>query len=246
MKTFRLLCCILLALVLTASAQAEKTRVLIITGGHDFQKEPFFKLFQENPNITFTNATQGKTAQAYERDDLLTYDVVVLYDMIQDITDAQKAKFLSLFDKGVGLVVLHHALCSYQAWPEYEKIIGGKYLMKEESKFHMVFPASDYQHDVDFSVQVVGKDHPITAGLKDFKMHDEIYKRFRVHPNANPLITTDHPESGKPLMWTRSQGKSRLVYLQLGHDQSAYNDPNYRTLVSRSIQWVTPSSKGVK
>ncbi|MDB6033900.1 MAG: ThuA protein, partial [Verrucomicrobiales bacterium] len=84
--------------------------------------------------------------------------------------------------------------------------------------------------------------HPITAGSKDFKMHDEIYKRFRVRPGVTPLLTTDHPESGKPLMWARNQGKSRLVYLQLGHDQSAYNDPNYRTLVSRSIKWVTPGN----
>ena len=31
----------------------DKIRVLVVTGGHDFEKEPFFKLFKENPEITY-------------------------------------------------------------------------------------------------------------------------------------------------------------------------------------------------
>lgn len=241
MRTLKLLFTLLTMGLVVGSAQAaEKTKVLIITGGHGYQKEPFFKVFQDNTSISFTHAAQGKTATAYEREDLLAYDVVVLYDyMLTNITEVQKTKFLSLFDKGTGLVVLHHALCSYQDWPEYEKIIGGKYLMKEEVKEgDMVFPSSDYQHDVDYSVHIVAKDHPITAGMKDFKIHDEIYKRYRVMPNVTPLITTDQPDSGKPLMWAKQYKKSKVVYLQLGHDRSAYNDPNFRRLVGRAIDWV--------
>src|SRR5207253_1263263 len=63
-----------------------KTKVLIITGGHGFEKNPFFAMFQDNPDLTFTNAEHSKTnASAYDRDDLLTYDAVVLYDMPREI-----------------------------------------------------------------------------------------------------------------------------------------------------------------
>ena len=31
----------------------QKIRVLVVTGGHAFEKEPFFKLFQDNPDITY-------------------------------------------------------------------------------------------------------------------------------------------------------------------------------------------------
>src|SRR3989442_729170 len=110
-----------------AADSGTKLNVLVVTGGHGFQREPFFKMFADNRSITFTEAKQTKTSEAYDRDDLAGFDVVVLYDMVQNITDAQKAKFLSLFDKGIGLVVLHHALVSYQHWPEYERIIGGRY-----------------------------------------------------------------------------------------------------------------------
>src|SRR5262245_2746105 len=87
----------LVALSLSASA-ADKLKVLVITGGHGFEKAPFFKVFEDNPDITFNHAEHSKTnASAYDRDDLRTYDVVVLYDMPKEITEAQKKNFLSLF-----------------------------------------------------------------------------------------------------------------------------------------------------
>ena len=41
---------------------------------------------------------------------------------------------------GIGLVVLHHALVSYQHWPEYERIIGGRY-PESDGKSGVVTPA---------------------------------------------------------------------------------------------------------
>lgn len=125
-----------------------------------------------------------------------------------------------------------------QVWPEYERIIGAKYLMKDEKVGDKTWPKSDYQHDVDMPIVILAKDHPITAGLKDFTIHDEIYSAFRVQPDVTPLITTTHPKSGKPLAWYRTQGKSRVVYLELGHDHFAYDNPSYQQLVRQSIRWV--------
>jgi type 1 glutamine amidotransferase len=220
------------------NATTHKAKVLVITGGHGFQKEPFFKMFEENPAIAITTAAHNRTnAFAWEKPDLLTYDAVVLYDMPAEITEAQKARFLSLFDRGIGLVVLHHALVSYQHWPEYESIIGGRY-PEADGKNGAVSDEVGYQHDVDIPVVIASKNHPITAGLKDFTIHDEIYWGFRVGRDVTPLITTTHTRSGKPLGWTRMEGKSRVVYLQLGHDRSAFENPNYRGLVTQSIAWA--------
>jgi type 1 glutamine amidotransferase len=225
----------------TASRAAEsgaKLKVLVVTGGHGFEKEPFLRMFKENAAIEFLHAEHSKTnATVYERDDLLDFDVVVLYDMPKTITEPQKVRFLSLFDKGVGLVVLHHALVSYQHWPDYERIIGGRY-PEADGKSGAVTPEVGYQHDVDIPIVIVAKNHPVTAGLTDFTIRDEIYWGFRVAPDATPLLTTTHPKSGKPLAWTRTQGTSRIVYLQLGHDHSAYENPNYRQLVAQSIRWT--------
>ena len=60
--------------------------------------------------------------------------MLVLYDMVRHITEKQKAALLTQLDRGVGLVVLHHALVSYPEWPEYERIIGGRYTEPDPDK----------------------------------------------------------------------------------------------------------------
>ena len=243
MKTVYIL---LLALGLSipspASAQSvtapEKTKVLIITGGHGFEREAFFKVFSDNAAIACTFAEQGKgSATAWDRDDLTNFNAVVLYDMTATITDAQKAKFLSLFERGTGLVVLHHALCSFQGWPVYERIIGGLYPVPPKGQ-PQVTDKVGYEHGLEVPIVISDTAHPITAGLKDFTIHDEIYWGFRVGADVHPLLTTTHAKSGNPLMWTRTEGKSRIVFLQLGHDHLAYENPGYRELVARSIAWT--------
>jgi len=235
-----------LTLLPAAGPAAEKPRlkVLLITGGHSFDKEPFFEVFKSNPEISFTHAEHARTnATAYERHDLFDHPVVVLYDMPQIITETQRSRFLALFARGIGVVVLHHALVSYQGWPDYERIIGGRYQEPDPKKPGTVTDQAGWQHDVEVPVNIVAKDHPITAGLRDFVIQDEIYWGYRVGTDVTPLLTTTHPKSGKTLAWTRTEAKSRVVYLQLGHGPTAFNDTNYRRLVSQSIRWAARKSE---
>lgn len=228
-----------LAFVSLAGEGGAKYKVLVVTGGHGFDREPFLKMFADNPEITFIHAAHaGTNATGYERNDLLSYDVVVLYDMMRNITDSQKARLNSLLEKGIGLVVLHHALVAYPDWPEYERIIGGRYVEPDPSKPGTVTEAVGWKHDEMVPVVIVAKGHPITAGLDDFTIHDEIYWGYRVQPEVTPLITTTHPKSGKPLGWCRTQDKSRIVFLQLGHGPEAFNNENYRKLLRQSIHWT--------
>lgn len=224
---------------LVAVENGGKIKVLVVTGGHGFEQAAFYKMFSDNSEISFTTAAHAKTnATVYDRDDLLSYDVVVLYDMPQQITETQQARFRSLFDRGTGLVVLHHALVSYQNWPEYEQIIGGRYQEPDPNKAGRVTEAVGWQHDVEVPVVIVATNHPVTAGVRDFVIHDEIYWGYRVGKDVTPLISTTHPKSGKPLAWARTQGKSRVVYLQLGHGKEAFDNENYRKLLAQSIRWT--------
>ena len=221
-----------------AAESGGKLKVLVVTGGHGFAREQFFQMFKDNPAIAFTHAEHSRTnATVYERADLLNYDVLVLYDMPETITEKQKARFLSLFDKGVGLVVLHHALVSYQHWPDFERIIGGRY-PEEDGKSGVVTDQVGYQHGVDVPVVIIAKEHPVTAGLKDFTLRDEIYWGYRVGADVTPLISTTHSKSGKPLAWSRTEKNSRVVYIQCGHGPEAFTDANYQRLLAQSIGWA--------
>jgi type 1 glutamine amidotransferase len=136
------------------------------------------------------------------------------------------------------MVFLHHSLASYQKWDEFINIIGGRYHLEDEKKEVQDKMASTYKHDVDLDVKIADPNHPITRDLKDFTIHDEAYGGFTVLPKVHPLLTTNHTESGKFIAWTNKYAKSRVVYIQLGHDHYAFEDPNYRRLVKQAIDWV--------
>jgi hypothetical protein len=112
---------------LSQPAEAGAIRVLVVTGGHPFDRS-FFELFAGRPGIRFEHREhRTKTSDAYSNRIAEAFDVVVLYDMMQQIDEPQRKNFLELFQKGRGLIVLHHALGSYQDWPLFEEIIGGRY-----------------------------------------------------------------------------------------------------------------------
>jgi hypothetical protein len=231
-KNFYIFLLIVIAGCAAPQKQAEqKIKVLILTGGHAFKAEPFFKMFDDNPEITWTTDKDIKTAEPYDRADLFSYDVVVLYDSPVNMTDAQRARFLALFDHGIGVIVLHHAYLSYPMWPEFERITGGRYIYHKEQMTNGI-QSSTYKGDVDIPITVVDKDNPITAGLSDFTLHDEHYFNMHMRDNFTPLL-----KSGDQVVaWSRKEINSRLVGIIVGH--GCYEDRNFRKLLQQSIHWA--------
>ena len=216
-------------------------RVLIITGGRsDFEREAFYAMFNSFTNVDYDEVVQPEANQKLTSPFYDAFDVLVFYDMVQDITEQQKEAFINLLDGGKGIVFLHHSLASYREWAEYENIIGGRFYLdlQPEVKNKAEYPVSIYQHDVDIPVTIADKNHPVTNGLDDFVIHDETYGNFKVLPAVQPLLSTSHPASGNIIGWTHIYGKSLVVYLQPGHNHVAFENPNYRRLVEQAIKWV--------
>jgi type 1 glutamine amidotransferase len=67
---------------------------------------------------------------------------------------------------------------------------------------------------------------------------DEAKSNYKILSKVDPLITMTHPESEEVIGWTNTYGKSRIVYIQLGHDHHSYDNPNFRRLIEHSIDWV--------
>jgi uncharacterized protein len=235
MKKIQLLCLILVAMFAgDASAQVhadKKIKVLILTGGHPFEPEPFFKMFRENPEINFIAGKQVEAAEGYDRPDLYTFDVVVLYDAPRNITDTEKARFLALFDHGIGLVVLHHAYLAFPSWPEFGRIAGGRYIYQTVEITNGV-TESTYKSNVRIPVTVMAGDHPITAGLNDFVLTNELYLNMNMAGNSTPLLKT----GDEWVAWYRTEKNSRIFGTILGHD--CYQDPNFQKLVAQGIRWA--------
>lgn len=227
-----------MALASAATSAEPKIRVLLTVGGHGFEEEAFYAVFKAMTDVTFQVAQMpqdaGRLKPGLEKD----FDVIVMYDMVAGITPQQQQAFVELLRRGIGVVSLHHNLGAHGGWPEFARIIGGKFFLKDTEFQGKKFKPLEWQHDQDLTIQVADPDHPITKGLADFQIHDETYRGFWTDPKARVLLKTNHPKNNPEIAWVTQYGKSRVFYLMLGHDSKAYANPNFRELVHRGIRWA--------
>jgi len=52
------------------------------------------------------------------------------------------------------------------------------------------------------------------------------------------ILETDHPLADRPVAWVSPYAKSRVVYIQLGHDRRTHLHPSYRNLIRNAVQWA--------
>lgn len=221
------------------SLDEQKVRVLVVTGGHDFEQKPFYALFEDIPDVVYTKAVFPAAAKLLTPALSKDYDVVVFYDMwAKGIALQHQQAFVELLQSGIGVVALHHTLAAHETWPEYAKIIGGKYHREEQVVNGRTIAKSGFLHDQKVEVNIADDDHPIVRGLEDFEIHDETYRDYHTDPTAKVLLTTNNPTSDPELAWVTTYGNSRVFYLQLGHGPEAYEHPTYRQLVARGIRWA--------
>jgi len=216
----------------------KKTRVLLTFGGHGFQQEPFFKMFDEMEGIEYTKAPMPQSADLLRPGLEKEYDAIVMYDMVGKITPEQQKAFVALLNTGIGVVSLHHNMGAHRDWDEFRKIIGGKFIFKPCEIDGKQYSRSTWSHGEDMKIAVADKEHPITKGLKDFQIHDETYGKYYTSPEVKVLLTTDHPKNDPELAWVTQYGKSRVFYFMLGHDNHAWSNPMYPEIVLRGIRWA--------
>ncbi len=211
-----------------------KIHALVITGGHGFQEEPFWDIFNSFENFSYDAVTFPDAFKYLSIEGTEDYDALVFYDMWREITPAQQAAYLDLLNHGKAIVSLHHALISFPDWDEYKRIVGGVWKRGEGT----------VKHDVQYTVQIAAPDHPVTKGLQDFEIEDETYGNYHVNPDVHVLLKANHPESAPVIGWTHRYGNSQIVYIQLGHDRLAYGNPGYRKLINQGIRWLADCVKG--
>ena len=108
----------------TRYGDPNKIDVLIVTSGHHFNRESFFGIFKCD-DIIYSEYILKDESEVFEDISAWNYDVILLYNMTQKISPKRQENFVRLLkEKGIGLVVLHHAQAAFQSWREYHYIIG--------------------------------------------------------------------------------------------------------------------------
>lgn len=211
---------------------ADAIRALLVTGGHNYDSD-FHTVF-DDPGI---KTLVEPHPQAYTNDFRKKAEVLVLYDMIKTLDETRRQNLRAFVESGKGVVALHHAICANVDWPWwYEEVMGGRYLFEPFNG-----KLSSYYHDEAQSISAV-LDHPITKGLGAFRIWDETYKDMWISPKVKVLLRSDNPKSDGPVAWISPYEKSRVVYIQLGHDRNANLHPKYQQLVRQAIRWAAGKS----
>lgn len=210
-----------------------RPRILVVTGGHAYETS-FYSLFD---GLNWDHISSNE--DAYKQDLRKKYDVIVMYDMSRTISDRAKKNLQDFLESGKGLVILHHAIASYQDWEWWwREVAGGRYVLKAEPGF----PASNYKHDEEIFVRAALK-HPVIGDTMPMHVIDEVYGNLWISDKIQVLATTDHPGTNGPLVWVSSYPKSRVVVNLLGHDHQSHRHAGFQQLVRNAILWTAQAGQ---
>ena len=221
-------------------AEGNKIRALLFTGGHAMEVDPFLGMFDAIPDVAYGRVIHPAAAELLTPALAKQYDVLVFYDMWETGFTAQQQKaFVELLNSGIGVVGLHSTLVSHQSWPEWGKILGGHFFREETTINGRKVPASQTGTSrLQHNVTVADPDHPITQGLNSFSITCEAYKNVDRDPGIHVLLETDQTQNDPPAAWVKTYGKSRVFYLQFGHNRYVFEHPTYQQLLARAVRWA--------
>lgn len=206
-------------------------RVLLVAGGHDHDAS-LYAAFEGHPGI---RVNVNPHPVAFRGDLRKRYDVIVMYDMIQDVPEDQRKNLRDFAEAGKGIVVLHHALANYQDWDWWRAMAGGQYLLKDRPALNA--KGSTYKHDVDLEARPTGS-HPIVRGLPPMWIRDETYKGVWQAPDITPLVTTNEATSDEVIAWISPYKPARVAVIQLGHGREAHENPWFQRLLRNAMLWA--------
>ncbi len=225
------------AALASAADAASKIRVLLI-GGDDVSAHNAREICDATRDVLLKSGKFDvrvcEDPMILDSEAALTpYDVVafVMYTAKTPmISDRAKENLLGFVKEGKGFYVQHLASASFGKWPAFGELCGR----------HWVMGTSGHGPRSVFEAKITTKEHPITKGMKDFKIDDELYAKLQGSGPIDVLVEADSPWSNKtePLVFTRGFGKGRSVHNAFGHDGKVISDPNVAKLICRGVEWA--------
>ena len=220
-------------------------KIAVITGGHPFDLPAFHSLFREMEGVDsyIQHLDDFGTSPEEIRD---AYDAVVFYTMQIEVPMVEDTWFTRdprpaierLFERGQGVVVLHHSFFAFPDWPFWDEVVG------MENRTSNPDEGFSFHFDVDQMIEVEEPSHPILQGVETFKTSDEGYHMPNERIDGQLLLKVNHPDTMESTAWTRELRSSRVFCFQLGHDTVGWGHPAFRKILSQGISWVARTTCG--
>ena len=154
---------------------------------------------------------------------LQLYDVLIITSNQAQIETAQERALLEAVERGLGLVVVHSASHAFRNSSYYTELVGGRF---------------DTHGTGIFRSRIIDANHPVMQGYNSFESWDETYIHKQLGNDLRVMMIREHEGGYEPYSWSRRQGKGKVFYTALGHDERTWIQPEFQDLIARAISWT--------
>ena len=212
-----------------------KSALFVCGGWEGHEPEKCARLFAPFLEKNGYDVEISTTLDSYlDAEKMRSLDLIVPIWTMGSITEEQERGLVGAVEGGVGLAGWHGGMAdAFRESINYQFMVGGQWV---------AHPGNI----IEYRVNVVDHEDPVTAGLGDFMMRSEQYY-MHVDPSNKVLATTTF--SGEhvpwiegnvmPVVWKRKWGRGRVFYSSLGHVAEDFEVPEARTLVERGMLWAS-------
>ena len=228
----------------TTQSHQQKS-ALIVWGGWEghFPKEctNIFGPWLENQGY---KVEVSDTLESYlDTEKLKSLNLIVPIWTQGEISKNQESNLLNAVANGVGIAGWHGSMGdSFRMSTNYQFMVGGQWV-------------SHPGGFIEYEVNIIDKNDPITNGLSDFKMFSEQYY-MHVDPSNEVLATTKFTGDQQisdiapytcdwikdcvmPVAWKRRWGKGKVFYSSLGHKLDDFEIPEVLEITKRGMIWAS-------
>lgn len=225
--------------------------VLILSGGqrqHHGYREQSLYLAKTLENTGRYRTSIVEDASILESPALDNYAIIIATadrrDPEHKMTEAQQKALFAYVRAGHGYVSIHGADNAPPDWlPEWKDMLGGIYSHTGRPNGRAIMGT--------YTIKIADTAHPITHGLADFEIKDELYSNMQMKDDVKPLATIDYKGTTWPVAWTYGYGKGYVFHTSLGHhsfrkpeSDDPLRNPNLTKLVVQGVDWVADELKG--
>ena len=177
---------------------------------------------------------------AFTEQNLAQYAATVWLDASGDVLDAgQRSALAAYLRGGGGFAGIHSASDAEWNWPEFEHIVGARFLShpNEELQFQ------------EARLDVTDASHPSTRELPDPWLWTDEWYVFTSNPSERVEVLLEVDESTydtdgvpmgprHPISWHSTFGAGRTWYTALGHRPETFADAHFRAHLAGGIASV--------
>ncbi|HEV3116117.1 MAG TPA: ThuA domain-containing protein [Gemmataceae bacterium] len=232
-------------------AQGKQRRLLVIGQSKGYEHDSISTAMATLYNIgrrshqweTFFRtdcAAITKKPRKWGAKNLDSFDAVAFFtDGDLDMDDSQKADLLSFVrDDGKGFIGIHSAAITLLSWPEYGKMLGGRFDGHPwgEFKAPLVVEDSEFPGMGHFPRYFTLRDE--IYQIKDFS-RDNVRVLLRLDASQVDLSRKGVRRKDKDfaVIWARKYGKGRVLYNGLGHRQEVWERSDIQKMWLEMVRW---------